>query len=180
MRHRAGALYPTRQSACYQTPMRAQVALFLLATAVGCDSKAADEPASDGTLLTPYLQIQSTLAEDKLDNLAELGAAVVTAAEGKADKPGVDKILQGAGRIAAQDIATARSAFKTMSEGMIEYAKADPDKQKGNMIVHCTMTFAGKGAAWVQKEGKVMNPYEGAMMLHCGDKLQWSDEIPAT
>lgn len=160
--------------------MRSRLALVLLATtALGCDSKDAEKAAADGTLLTPYLEIQSTLAEDKLDNLAELGAAVVAASEGKTDKPGVDKIVQGAGRIAAQDIATARSAFKTMSEGMIEYAKADTAKQDGNMIVHCTMTFAGKGAAWVQKKGKVMNPYEGAMMLHCGDVLGWSDEIPA-
>lgn len=160
--------------------MDARVALFLLATSVvGCDSKDAGKPANDGTLIAPYLQIQSSLAEDKLDDLAQLGAAVVTAAEGKESKPGVDKIVQGAGRIAAQDIATARSAFKTMSEGMIEYMKADADKQKGHMLVHCTMTFAGKGAAWVQKEGKVMNPYEGAMMLHCGDKLQWTDAIPS-
>ena len=161
--------------------MRTRLALFALAaTAISCDSGSSDKPAADGTLLTPYLQIQSTLAEDKLDNLAELGAAVVAASEGKADKPGVDKIIQGAGRIAAQDISTARTAFKTMSEGMIEYVKADDSKQAGNMLVHCTMTFAGKGAAWVQKSGKVMNPYEGAMMLHCGDKLQWSDDIPST
>ncbi len=160
--------------------MRTRLALLLLATTViGCDAKD-EKPAADGTLLTPYLGIQSTLAEDKLDNLAELGAAVVSASEGKADKPGVDKIIQGAGRIAAQDIATARSAFKTMSEGMIEYVKADAAKQEGHMLVHCTMTFGGKGAAWVQKSGKVMNPYEGAMMLHCGDKLLWTDEIPAS
>ncbi|MGH1344417.1 MAG: hypothetical protein ACRBN8_22850 [Nannocystales bacterium] len=159
--------------------MRTRLALLVLAaTAISCDSS--DKPATDGTLLTPYLQIQSTLAEDKLDNLPELGAALVAASEGKTDKPGVDKIVQGAGRIAAQDIATARSAFKTMSEGMIEFVKADAGKQEGHMLVHCTMTFAGAGAPWVQKSGKVMNPYEGAMMLHCGDKLQWSDEVPSS
>jgi len=161
--------------------MRTRLALFVLAaTASSCDSSGADKLAGDGTLLTPYLQIQSTLAEDKLDNLPELGAAVVAASEGKADQPGVDKIVQGAGRIAAQDIATARSAFKTMSEGMIEFVKADAAKQEGHMLVHCSMTFAGKGAPWVQKSGKIMNPYEGAMMLHCGDKLQWSDEVPSS
>jgi hypothetical protein len=159
--------------------MRSRLALLLLAaSAIGCDSTA-DKPAADGTLLTPYLQIQSTLAEDKLENLSELGAAVVKASEGKADQPGVDKIIQGAGRIAAQDIATARSAFKTMSEGMIEFVKTDAAKQEGNMLVHCSMTFAGEGAAWVQKSGKIMNPYEGAMMLNCGDKLQWTDDIPS-
>lgn len=158
--------------------MRTRLALFVLAaTAISCNSS--DKPTADGTLLTPYLQIQSALAEDKLDNLSELGAAVVAASADKADQPGVDKIIQGAGRIAAQDIATARSAFKTMSEGMIEFVKADAAKQEGHMLVHCTMTFAGKGAPWIQKSGKVMNPYEGAMMLHCGDKLQWSDDIPA-
>lgn len=142
--------------------------------ACGGDKK----PASDGSLLTPYLSIQETLAADKIDGLPELGAAVVAASEGKADKPGVDKIVQGAGRIAAQDIATARSAFRTMSEGMIEYIKADASKQSDNMLVHCTMTFAGEGAPWVQKQGKVMNPYEGAMMLHCGDVLEWTDKVP--
>ena len=158
--------------------MRALAVLLLASSVFGCDSQDGEKPATDGTLLTPYLQIQSTLAEDKLDNLAELGAAIVSAAEGKETEPGVDKILQGAGRIAAQDIATARAAFKTMSEGMIEHTKANAEAQQGTMLVHCTMTFAGKGGAWVQKEGKVMNPYEGAMMLHCGDKLQWSNEVP--
>ena len=145
----------------------------------GCDdSEAKKAAAKDGSLLSPYLVIQSTLASDKIEDLPELGAAVIAASEGKADKPGVDKIVQGAGRIAAQDIATARSAFKTMSEGMIEYVKADEGKQSGHMIVHCTMAFANKGAAWVQKEGKGMNPYEGAMMLNCGDKLGWGDALP--
>ena len=40
------------------------------------------------------------------------------------------------------------------------------------------MTFGGKGALWVQKAGKVMNPYEGSRMLHCGDKLDWDAELP--
>lgn len=159
--------------------MRAGAIFLLATTVVGCDSKDAENAADDGTLLSPYLQIQSTLASDELDDLSKLGAAVVSAAEGKDDQPGVDKILQGAGRIAAQDIETARSAFRTMSEGMIEYVEADPTKQKGKMVVHCPMTFKGEGAAWVQEEGKVMNPYEGAMMLHCGEKVQWGDELPA-
>jgi Cu(I)/Ag(I) efflux system membrane fusion protein len=145
----------------------------------GGDDKAA-AAASDGTLLTPYLEIQDTLAHDKIDGLPELGAAVVQAAESKASEPGVDKILQGAGRIASEDIATARTAFKSMSDGMIEYLKAHEDKQPGHTIVHCPMTFKGKGGNWVQKEGDVMNPYEGAMMLHCGDKVKWTAELPKT
>lgn len=146
----------------------------------GC-GKGADAPAkSDGTLLTPYLAIGESLAADNIDNLSTLGAQVVSAAEGKADQPGVADMIQGAGRIGAQDIATARTAFKKMSAGMITHLKAQPDQQDGKMIVHCTMTFGGKGGLWVQPAGKVMNPYEGAMMLHCGDKLEWSADMPET
>ena len=38
----------------------------------------------------------------------------------------------------------------------------------------------GKGGVWVQAEGKVMNPYEGSRMLHCGDKVEWSADVPKT
>lgn len=164
---------------------RARVLTIVLSAALssplavaGCGKDDAAKQASDGTIVTPYLAIADTLAQDEIKNLPELGAAVIKAAESKPAEPGVDKIIQGAGRIAAQDIATARQAFKTMSEGMIEYLHAHDDKRSGKMIVHCTMTFAGKGAAWVQPEGKVMNPYEGAMMLHCGDKIAWDAKVP--
>lgn len=156
-------------------------ALVGLATAalLGCKGEGGVEKASDGTIVTPYLAIQETLANDSIDDLPALSAVVIKAAEGHESDAGVADIIQGAGRVGAQDISTARAAFKKMSQGMIEYMKADPTRQSGHMIVHCTMTFAGEGAAWVQKEGQVMNPYEGAMMLHCGDKIAWDAEVPA-
>jgi Cu(I)/Ag(I) efflux system membrane fusion protein len=149
-----------------------------LACGGGTEGKATQ--AGDGTLLTPYLAIGDVLAADKLDQLSELGAQVIAAAESRQGEPGVDAIVQGAGRIGAQDIQTARTAYKKMSDGMLAYLAAHPEQQAGHVIVHCTMTFGGKGGLWVQKEGKVMNPYEGAMMLHCGDKLAWGAELPKT
>ncbi len=136
--------------------------------------------SADGTMLTPYLAIGDTLAADKLDQLSELSAQVIKAADAHQGKPGVDAIIQGAGRVGAQDIKTARVAFKKMSDGMIEFLRAAPAKQSGHTIVHCPMTFANKGALWIQKSGKIMNPYEGAMMLHCGSKLDWDAELPET
>lgn len=150
----------------------------MLLSACGGENKV--EKAGDGTLLTPYLAIGDTLAADKLDQLPELGAQVITAAESRHNEPGVDAIVQGASRIGAQDIQTARTAFKKMSDGIIQYLEAHPEDRAGHTIVHCTMTFGGKGGLWVQKEGKVMNPYEGAMMLHCGDKLDWGADLPKT
>jgi hypothetical protein len=154
------------------------VVSLALSTACGGSSEDQAKAAGDGTLLTPYLAIGDTLAADKLDHLPELGAQVIAAAESRQNEPGVDAIVQGAGRIGAQDIQTARTAYKKMSDGMLQYLAAHPEEQAGHQIVHCTMTFAGKGGVWVQKEGKIMNPYEGAMMLHCGDKLGWDAELP--
>lgn len=30
------------------------------------------------------------------------------------------------------------------------------------------MAFGGAGGTWIQQNKKVLNPYYGAMMLHCG------------
>lgn len=149
------------------------------ALACGGSGKEA-KPTNDGTMLTPYLAIADRLAADSLESLPERGAEVIAAAEAHRSEPGVAAIVQGAGRIGAQDLQTARTAFKQLSDGMIEYLAAHPEQQAGHVLVHCPMTFGGKGALWVQNEGKVMNPYEGARMLHCGDKLDWGAVLPKT
>lgn len=152
--------------------------MVVLGLVVGCGGES--KPVSDGTMITPYLAIGETLAADRVEGLPELGAHVIEAAKTHEGKPGVDAMVQGAARVGSPDIATARLAFKKMSDGMIEYLRSSADGRAGLVIVHCTMTFDGKGGLWVQKDGKVMNPYEGAMMLHCGDELSWSDAVPPT
>jgi Cu(I)/Ag(I) efflux system membrane fusion protein len=151
----------------------------LAAALAGGGCKSVDpKAANDGTIVTPYLAIGDVLASDEVDHLAELSAAVIEAAQHDSETPGKDEILQGAGRVPAQDIATARTGFRTLSRGLIDYMRADTAKQSGHVIVHCPMTFNGDGAAWVQKQGDVMNPYEGAMMLHCGDVVAWDADVP--
>ncbi|MCA9649669.1 MAG: DUF3347 domain-containing protein [Myxococcales bacterium] len=134
----------------------------------------------DGTMLSPYLAIGDALAHDGVEPLAELAPQVAQAARASAGQPGVEALAAGASRLADQDLAAARATFRRMSTGMIEYLRAHPDQQAGLTIVHCPMTFGGKGGLWVQPQGKVMNPYEGSRMLHCGDPLDWSAELPST
>jgi hypothetical protein len=140
----------------------------------GCSKQTPTVDASDGTVVTPYLAIGDTLAHDRTDGLEALRTLVVEACRARAGQPGIDAILDGAARIGPGEIAAARAAFERMSTGMIAYLQSEPDQQAGRMIVHCTMTFSGQGGTWVQAEGKIMNPYEGATMLHCGDKIPWS------
>lgn len=168
--------------------------LFLVATALsvalacGADTTA-NEPAAasqgskgaaqDGTsaLLSSYITVQETLADDSIDKLSELGAQIVAGSEGVQDKPGIADVMVGAGRIASQDIETARVGFEKMSMGLISYLKANPSERDGLQVIHCTMAFNNKGAYWVQNAGEVNNPYHGKMMLRCGDPIEW-DKAP--
>jgi Cu(I)/Ag(I) efflux system membrane fusion protein len=157
---------------------------LVFASAVGCggDKKAAPgdasasaegTPAASGSFIDPYITIQETLADDSVDKLAELGAQVVAGTEAVQDKPGVAEVLAGAGRVASQDIETARVGFQKMSMGLISYLKANPDARDGYQVIHCTMAFNNKGAYWVQRSGEINNPYHGKMMLRCGDPIDW-------
>jgi hypothetical protein len=130
---------------------------------------------ADGTLLSPYLAIGEVLANDRIEGLGKLGAQVVEAGQERADEPGVDEILAAAGRIGSPDIATARLAYRKLSEGMIAWLAAHPDERAGLELIHCPMTFTNEGAYWVQRAGQISNPYEGAMMLRCGAKIAWAD-----
>jgi hypothetical protein len=146
--------------------------MIMLAFVSACESKPG---TADGTLLTPYLAIGETLADDQLDNLALLGAQIVTAAESRAHQPGVQEMLAAVSRIGAADIATARLAYRKLSEGLIAWLAAHPEEREGLMLVYCPMTFTNEGAYWVQRRERLRNPYEGAMMLRCGADIAWDD-----
>lgn len=132
------------------------------------------EAAKEGSLVAEYLAIQTLLADDKVDNLPQLAASVIAAAD-SASGDGVDQITVGAGRTAAQDIATARSGFEKMSMGLIAYLKVHPELQSGHEVAFCPMAFNNKGAYWVQAKGELINPYHGKMMLHCGNHVPWNE-----
>lgn len=154
------------------------VAAFVLGLA-GCESVAA-EPKPGDALVQPYLAIATHLAADELDGVAAASEQLRTAAGSLHGKPGIDHIVAAVDGVASTDITAARRAFKPLSDGMIEYMRATPATQAGRTIVHCPMAFANQGALWVQADGKVANPYYGASMLRCGDKVAWTAELPPT
>jgi len=162
---------------------------LIVALACGADTTA-NEPAAasqgakspsheSGTsaLLGSYVTVQETLADDSIDKLAELGAQIVAGAENVQDRPGIADVMVGAGRIASQDIETARVGFRKMSMGLISYLKANPSERDDLQVIHCTMAFNNKGAYWVQRAGDINNPYHGKMMLRCGEAIEW-DKAP--
>lgn len=157
--------------------MKRLLPLFLVLACGGESKSGAAAAPADGSVLSPYLAIQETLARDSLDSLSELAAQVVVASTPRQQEAGMPEVLAGAGRVGAQDIDTARLGFQKMSMGLIEYLKAHPDERGSHEVVFCPMAFNNKGAYWVQKQGEIVNPYHGMMMLHCGDKVPW-DKAP--
>lgn len=151
----------------------------LLVVCLGaCGGRGEDAaPVGKEPITAPYLKIQTTLADDSIDDLSKLSARVITAAEPVQAQAGVSDVIAGAGRVGAHDIDTARASFEKVSMGLITYLKQHPAEREGLEVVHCTMAFNNKGAYWVQKAGDVINPYHGKMMLHCGDRVAW-DKAP--
>lgn len=130
-------------------------------------------------MLSPYLAIGSALADDRVEGVPELAKHLSAAAATRTGERGVEAIAAGATPLASDALEPARASFKVVSDGLIEYMRAHPETQQGHMLVHCPMTFEGSGALWVQKKGKVDNPYEGSRMPTCGSVVGWNDPAPA-
>jgi len=74
--------------------------------------------------------------------------------------------------LSAKDLTleSARDAYKDLSEQFVPMAKMGYEKRDLDpswVVMHCPMAKA----EWIQKDGKVMNPYLGSKMLHCGTKV---------
>ena len=64
-----------------------------------------------------------------------------------------------------KDIGQLRDSFKALSSVYI--ANARKEEMKGLIVAECPMAKA----KWIQKEGKIANPYYGKSMLECGEKI---------
>jgi Cu(I)/Ag(I) efflux system membrane fusion protein len=68
----------------------------------------------------------------------------------------------------ASDIITARSHFEAMSKAVLQFEYAFGHGSGQAFEMYCPMAFDFKGAAWLQREPNLANPYFGAEMLRCG------------
>ncbi|MEQ8839109.1 MAG: DUF3347 domain-containing protein, partial [Lacipirellulaceae bacterium] len=73
-----------------------------------------------------------------------------------------------------------RSAFALLSDQLLTLQRMFglPDSDQ-LFELHCPMAFEGRGASWIQADDAVRNPYYGASMLKCADKVEpLSDKEP--
>ncbi len=134
--------------------------LVLIASTIGI--LAAD---LSGTIIDPYLEVQTALASDNVAG-AKKGAAALTVAAvalGPFAKPLADAARQIE---VAKNIGEARAAFGALTDAVLAYAKGTgatlgPDVQ----TAYCPM----QKRLWLQKGSSLRNPYYGPAMLTCGE-----------
>jgi Protein of unknown function (DUF3347). len=146
---------------------------FVLAHVSFAHSKALTTPFVD-SVVQPYLKIQEGLAGDDLEKSQSGATALLKALETAPDaedaKATIEAFAKSAKSIeSAEDIKAARATFQDLSkefQSLVEHVGTS-----GKVMLYlaqCPMAFNGKGGTWVQGTEQVMNPYYGAMMLHCG------------
>jgi hypothetical protein len=131
--------------------------------------RAADEPAlmePVKSVLNHYLTIQTNLATDTLQGVAEQATAIAGAVKADPMKMLSPDVAKQAETLAqAKDLKAAREAFKPLSASLIKYLA---DKKAGKGVYHevyCPMA----NASWLQLGKDVRNPYYGKAMLDCGE-----------
>lgn len=138
--------------------MQRLLALTVAAAGLGAGAAAA-ELSPD--VAAPYLHIQSMLADDSTEGVAEAAEAIAGAAGALGD---AGAALGAAARAVAlaDDLTKARAAFGLLSDAVIRYAD---DAGLGELrIAFCPMARK----SWVQEDGAIANPYHGSEMRTCG------------
>jgi hypothetical protein len=123
-------------------------------------------PQQIASVFDSYTRIQTSLAKDSLDGVAESGRTIAKAAKEDAAGTLPTNLAQQSEAVArATDLASARKAFKPLSESLIACCAKNPHVAGYYRQVHCSMA----DASWLQTDSVVNNPYMGKAMAQCGE-----------
>lgn len=112
-----------------------------------------------------YITVQGALVQDSLKGVSIAATSMAKAIKGDSMKMLSPKLAQQAEALAsAKDLATARDAFKSLSDSLISYLKEQKVPAETYYVAYCPMAKA----SWLQTGKTIMNPYMGASMVHCG------------
>lgn len=109
--------------------------------------------------IAPYVQMQEALAKDDMKAALASHKLICDKELGE-----LKKSYKDCGK-KFKDIDDLRTSFKTLSNLYLEHG--DKKEMNGYIKASCPMA----GAKWIQKDGKLANPYYGKSMLECGEKI---------
>jgi len=136
------------------------------------------------TLWRAYLPIGEALAGDSFDRARQALPRLRSAISAVDDEP----LSEAAGKVwskeernclkilddmeRAEDITTLRASFSQLSDELDALIKTFGIGDVGPVYeLHCPMAFDGRGAIWLQDDNQTRNPYYGATMLKCADRV---------
>lgn len=147
---------------------------------------AAEFQAELAAIWERYLAIGKALADDEFQTarqaLVQFESAVATvetkAIKGSAaehlwhkEHANLTKLVEQLKR--SEDITAMREKFRPFSEEIGVLARAFGFGEAGSVYeLHCPMAFENQGAIWYQADKDVRNPYYGATMLKCADRVE--------
>lgn len=135
--------------------------------------------------VAPYLALSQALAADDLDTAKQavdpfhqrLASLLPIVSESKAvemwskEKRDLSEIVARMQK--ANELDALRSGFALLSEQMLSLERMFKLPTDETLYeLHCPMAFEGRGASWLQSDDAVRNPYYGASMLKCADKVE--------
>ncbi|MEL6820465.1 MAG: DUF3347 domain-containing protein [Calditrichota bacterium] len=81
---------------------------------------------------------------------------------------GADLSAKGSMLVTKRSLEEQRKAFYSLSKALIAALKDMGNPGIKLYVQHCPMAFNDTGADWISDSDKVVNPYFGDEMLHCG------------
>ncbi len=136
-------------------------------------------------LIPAYLSMGQALSADDGDSAARAVAGLNQAVsaidpqslEGKASerwKAELNSLSTITARLSqANDLASLRAAFALLSDELLTLQRTFGFPNGDQLFeLHCPMAFEGRGASWIQSDDEVRNPYYGASMLKCADRVE--------
>ncbi|MGB5941285.1 MAG: DUF3347 domain-containing protein [Leeuwenhoekiella sp.] len=116
-------------------------------------------------LYDQYIDLKTALVNTDA-KAAQSAAAVITANDAELELSSL--FTESIQTISAStDIDEQREAFVDVTRGIKKMASEN--LESGTLYYqYCPMAFDGQGGYWLSNEEKIMNPYFGNKMLHCG------------
>jgi Cu(I)/Ag(I) efflux system membrane fusion protein len=130
-------------------------------------------------LFAAYFEIQKALAGDTkpaMQPSMSLNKAAETLSQDEAFSAEIqqqfDSVAKQTEHLHHMELAAAREAFKPVSHIVVTLATQYRGEKATQPFTHffCPMVKGG-GGDWLQLDEKLLNPYWGSQMLHCGEKV---------
>lgn len=128
-------------------------------------SEAKKETEAQSGALSSYMTLKDALVQTDASAAKTAASKLATFATNENWNA---EIIAAAKNIAlSDDVEAQRTAFKTVTDGLISALKAN-DSEDGVYVQYCPMAFNNTGASWLSTSDQIRNPYFGDKMLKCG------------